>query len=172
VLVIDNRDIRSYLNNFYLSNKDLYFLFFSLLKLSVIFCLNTIVDIFSVDFLFRKNNRFEIFYILRNTFLGFNLIFISSLLKDSSFSLNSVYLGANWAEREIWDMFGIYFIGHNDLRRILSDYGFEGYPLRKDFPVNGFLELRYDDSRRRILYEPLQVTQEFRIFDFSMPWDR
>jgi len=130
------------------------------------------VDIFSADFLFRKNNRFEVFYILRNTFLGSSFIFISSLLKDSIFSLTSLYLGANWAEREIWDMFGVYFTGHNDLRRILSDYGFEGYPLRKDFPVNGFLELRYDDSRRRILYEPLQVTQEFRIFDFSMPWDR
>jgi NADH:ubiquinone oxidoreductase subunit C len=112
-----------------------------------------------------------VYYILRNTFNNFNFIFVSPLKNFFTLSLTSIFSGANWVEREIWDMFGVFFNGHSDLRRILSDYGFEGYPLRKDFPVNGFLELRYDDSKKRILSEPLQVTQEFRLYNFSMPWD-
>ncbi len=80
--------------------------------------------------------------------------------------------GANWFEREAYDLYGILFSGHPDLRRILTDYGFEGYPLRKDFPLTGFVEVRYDDREKRVLYEPVQAaTQEFRNFDFLSPWE-
>ena len=82
----------------------------------------------------------------------------------------SLHASADWWEREIWDMFGVFFKNHPDLRRILTDYGFEGYPLRKDFPVSGYTEVRYDERQKRILCEPLELTQEFRVFDFSSPW--
>lgn len=86
-------------------------------------------------------------------------------------SSTSVYMGAEWFEREAWDMYGIPFEGHKDLRRILTDYGFEGHPLRKDFPVTGFVEVRYDDVLKRVLYEPVELKQEFRNFDFLSPWE-
>lgn len=88
---------------------------------------------------------------------------------DSIFEL---FPGADFLEREIWDLFGVFFKGHPDLRRILTDYGFEGHPLRKDFPCFGYVELRYDDERKRIVYEPVEFTQEYRKFDLSNPWER
>jgi NADH-quinone oxidoreductase subunit C len=86
-------------------------------------------------------------------------------------SVISVFPTANWLERETYDMFGILFSGHPDLRRILTDYGFEGYPLRKDFPLTGFKEVRYDDEQKRVVYERVRLTQEFRQFDFESPWE-
>lgn len=83
----------------------------------------------------------------------------------------SVYPGADWFERETWDMYGVLFTGHPDLRRILTDYGFEGHPLRKDFPTTGFVEVRYDDAAKRVVYEPVELKQEFRNFDFMSPWE-
>ena len=86
-------------------------------------------------------------------------------------SVTSVYSAANWWEREAWDLYGIYFTNHPDFRRILTDYGFEGHPLRKDFPLTGFVELRYDDEQKRVVYEPVKLTQDFRSFDFLSPWE-
>ncbi len=86
-------------------------------------------------------------------------------------SVTNVFSAANWWEREAWDLFGIYFSDHPDLRRILSDYGFEGHPLRKDFPLTGYVEVRYDDDKKRVVYEPVKLTQEFRNFDFLSPWE-
>ncbi len=82
-----------------------------------------------------------------------------------------VFAGAQWYERECWDMYGVKFEGNQDLRRLLTDYGFEGHPLRKDFPLTGFVELRYDDDQKRVVYQPVQLVQEFRDFDFLSPWE-
>ncbi len=86
-------------------------------------------------------------------------------------SVTSLYKNAIWSERETWDLYGIFFKDHPDLRRILTDYGFEGYPLRKDFPLSGFTEVRYDESSKRVIYEPLEMPQEFRSFDLQTPWN-
>jgi NADH-quinone oxidoreductase subunit C len=86
-------------------------------------------------------------------------------------SLTGLYPAANWYERETYDLFGVLFSGHPDLRRLLTDYGFDGHPLRKDFPMTGYVEVRYDDTQKRVVYEPVRLTQEFRSFDFLSPWE-
>jgi NADH-quinone oxidoreductase subunit C len=86
-------------------------------------------------------------------------------------SIISVYRGADWFEREAYDLYGVLFSGHPDLRRLLTDYGFEGYPLRKDFPLTGFVEVRWDDELKRVVYDPVRLAQEFRNFDFLSPWE-
>lgn len=86
-------------------------------------------------------------------------------------SLTGLYPAANWFEREAYDLFGVVFAGHPDLRRLLTDYGFDGHPLRKDFPMTGYVEVRYDDEQKRVVYEPVKLTQEFRSFDFLSPWE-
>ncbi|XP_030753431.1 NADH dehydrogenase [ubiquinone] iron-sulfur protein 3, mitochondrial-like [Sitophilus oryzae] len=87
-------------------------------------------------------------------------------------SCNEVHKAANWYEREIWDMYGVFFANHPDLRRILTDYGFEGHPFRKDFPLSGYVEVRYDDEKKRVVIEPLELAQEFRRFELSAPWEQ
>jgi len=82
----------------------------------------------------------------------------------------SIFINANWWEREVWDLYGIYFENHPDLRRILTDYGFEGHPMRRDFPLSGYVELRYSESKKRVIVEPVELTQEFRSFTFETPW--
>lgn len=86
-------------------------------------------------------------------------------------TVSDTFSSANWLEREVWDMYGVFFSGHKDLRRILTDYGFSGFPLRKDFPLTGYSEVRYDDSKKQVVLEPLEVSQEFRLFNFKSPWE-
>lgn len=120
-------------------------------------------------------NRFKIITILTSLFLKKKLV-LNSFAKEfkgliyKHSSLISFYSSSNWLEREIWDMFGILFVGHKELRRILTDYGFEGFPLRKDFPVIGYLELRYDETTKTMVYEPIELVQEIREFQFQNPW--
>jgi NADH-quinone oxidoreductase subunit C len=87
-------------------------------------------------------------------------------------TVSTLYASAGWLEREVWDMFGVFFKNNNDLRRILTDYGFEGHPLRKDFPMTGFVEIRYDDTEKKIVQELLEVSQEYRVFNFKSPWEK
>ncbi len=123
-----------------------------------------------VDFLLKKY-RFAVIYDLLSLTYNSRLrlkIFVNEItLVPSSVS---VFINANWWEREIWDLFGIYFDKHPDLRRILTDYGFEGYPLRKDFPLSGYIEVKYDENKKRIVTESIELSQEFRTFNFKTPW--
>jgi len=128
-------------------------------------------DLCGVDYLMRKN-RFEVVYNLLS--IGYNnrlRVKVSTSEFATVPSITNVYSSAAWYERETWDMFGIFFSDHPDLRRLLSDYGFRGYPLRKDFPLTGYYEIRYDDEKKRIVSEPVEIAQEFREFDFSSPWE-
>lgn len=132
----------------------------------------SLVDIAGMDVPSRKY-RFEIIYNLLS--LRFNSRVRVKTYTDELTpieSADSVFKAANWYEREIWDMYGVYFSNHPDLRRILTDYGFEGHPQRKDFPLSGFVEVRYDDELQRVVCEPLELTQEFRKFELSSPWEQ
>jgi NADH/F420H2 dehydrogenase subunit C len=128
-----------------------------------------LLDLFAVDYP-KSSQRFELNYSLLSVVNNVRLLLKSFPEKDWTHSVSSLYPSAVWLEREVWDMFGIFFYGHPDLRRILTDYGFEGYPLRKDFPLSGYSEVRYDEEKKKIVSEPLRLTQEFRYFDFVSPW--
>lgn len=131
--------------------------------------LNMLVDVCGADYPYRKKKRFEVVYQLLS--IDYNhRITIKVLTDDTVDSVTDIFCSAGWFEREVWDMYGVYFTNHPDLRRILTDYGFEGHPLRKDFPLTGYSEVRYDDTQKRVVTEPLEVNQEFRYFDFSSPW--
>ncbi len=130
-----------------------------------------LLDIVGVDYPSRRG-RFSLIYSLLSLFLNVRVqiqVCLSEFTEISSVMM--LFSSAGWLERELWDMYGIFFCDHQDLRRILTDYGFEGFPLRKDFPLTGFTEVRYDDERRGLVYEPLEVAQEFRYFDFTSPWE-
>ena len=130
-----------------------------------------LIDVSAVDYPARPQ-RFEVVYQLLSISQNLRLRVKVSLKEDQSVpSLASVFSAASWFEREVWDMFGIEFSDHPDLRRILTDYGFEGHPLRKDFPLTGYVELRYDSEKQRVVYEPVQLTQAFRNFDNLSPWE-
>ncbi|HET7023320.1 MAG TPA: NADH-quinone oxidoreductase subunit C [Xanthobacteraceae bacterium] len=131
----------------------------------------SIVDITAVDWPSRER-RFDVVYHLLSP--KQNLRVRVKLEVDERTpvpSIISVFPGANWFERETYDLYGVLFTGHPDMRRLLTDYGFEGHPLRKDFPLTGFVEVRYDDGQKRVIYEPVRLTQEFRNFDFLSPWE-
>ena len=135
------------------------------------FSFNTLIDITAVDFP-AKEQRFEVIYhFLSMTENKRCRVTISINESEDVPSITSVFECANWFEREIFDLFGVKFTSHPDLRRILTDYGFKGYPLRKDFPTSGFLEVRYDEVEKRVIYEPTTLTQGYRDFDFLSPWD-
>jgi NADH-quinone oxidoreductase subunit C len=132
---------------------------------------NTLVDITAVDFPSREQ-RFDIIYHFLSMTENKRCRVTTSINEGEKVpSITPVFECANWFEREIFDLFGIKFSAHPDLRRILTDYGFEGHPLRKDFPTSGFLEVRYDELEKRVLYEPTNLTQGYRNFDFLSPWD-
>ena len=130
-----------------------------------------LMDICGVDYPERPQ-RFEVVYNLLSLVHN-NRVTVKVMLDDNSSipSVSKVFSSADWWEREIWDLFGIFFSGHPDLRRILTDYGFDGHPLRKDFPLTGYVEVRYDDAQKRVVYEPVKLTQEYRDFDFLSPWE-
>ena len=132
---------------------------------------NTLVDITAVDFPAREQRFDVIYHFLSMTENRRCRITTSINEREEVPSITSVFECADWFEREIFDLFGIKFTSHPDLRRILTDYGFEGHPLRKDFPTTGFLEVRYDELEKRVIHEPTTLTQGYRDFDFLSPWD-
>jgi NADH-quinone oxidoreductase subunit C len=130
-----------------------------------------LIDICGVDYPEREN-RFDVVYHLLSPRLNQRIRVKCETDEETPVpSVVAVFPAANWFEREAYDMYGILFSGHPDLRRILTDYGFQGYPLRKDFPLTGYVEVRYDDAQKRVVYEPVKLTQEFRSFDFMSPWE-
>ncbi|PSJ64462.1 NADH-quinone oxidoreductase subunit C [Kumtagia ephedrae] len=129
------------------------------------------IDISGVDYPARAK-RFDVVYHLLSPRQNLRVrIKVEADEQTMVPSATAVYPGADWFERETYDLYGILFSGHPDLRRILTDYGFEGHPLRKDFPLTGFVEVRYDDEAKRVVYEPVELKQEFRNFDFLSPWE-
>ena len=131
----------------------------------------SLVDITAVDHPTRPA-RFDMVYHLLSMFTNGRVRVKVAVAEDTMVpSLTGIYPAANWFEREVFDLFGILFSGHPDLRRILTDYGFRGHPLRKDFPTTGYTEVRYDEVQKRVVYEPVSLTQEYRRFDFMSPWE-
>ncbi len=129
------------------------------------------VDMCGVDYPGREQ-RFDIVYHLMSPKYNTRIrVTVSTDEKTAVPSITNIFPAAEWFEREAWDMYGILFSGHPDLRRLLTDYGFDGHPLRKDFPLTGFVETRYDDELKRVVYEPVELRQEFRNFDFLSPWE-
>jgi len=132
---------------------------------------STLVDITAVDFPTRER-RFEVVYHLLSMYQNQRVRVKASLREgDLVPSITDIYPAANWFEREVYDMYGLMFSGHPDLRRLLTDYGFRGHPLRKDFPTTGYTEVRYDEKEKRVVYEPVSLVQEYRQFDFMSPWE-
>ncbi|MDR0809915.1 MAG: NADH-quinone oxidoreductase subunit C [Gemmobacter sp.] len=132
---------------------------------------STLVDITAVDYP-QRPARFDVIYHFLSMYQNQRLRVKLSVREDEMVpSITGVHPSANWFEREVFDMFGILFSGHPDLRRLLTDYGFQGHPLRKDFPTTGYTEVRYDEALKRVVYEPVKLVQEYRQFDFLSPWE-
>lgn len=132
---------------------------------------STLVDITAVDHP-ERSARFDVVYHFLSMYQNQRIRLRVALREDEMVpSISTVHPSANWFEREIFDMFGILVSGHPDLRRILTDYGFRGHPLRKDFPTTGYTEVRYDEAQKRVVYEPVKLVQEYRQFDFMSPWE-
>jgi NADH-quinone oxidoreductase subunit C len=145
--------------------------FVEFLKIDSTCRFSTLVDITAVDHPDREA-RFDVVYHFLSMYQNQRVRLKVAVREDDMVpSLTEVHPSANWFEREVFDMFGILFSGHPDLRRILTDYGFRGYPLRKDFPTTGYTEVRYDEEQKRVVYEPVKLVQEYRQFDFMSPWE-
>ncbi len=131
----------------------------------------SLIDVTAVDYP-KREKRFDVVYHLLSPKLNARIRLRAEADETTQVpSIIEVFPGADWFERETYDLYGVIFIGHPDMRRLLTDYGFEGHPLRKDFPLTGFVEVRYDDQEKRVLYEPVRLNQEFRNFDFLSPWE-
>ncbi len=129
-----------------------------------------LVDCCGVDYP-EKKKRFEVVYNLLSVAQNSRITVVTTIDEITPLdSVTSIFSNADWLEREIWDMFGVFFMNHHDLRRILTDYGFRGHPLRKDFPLTGYVEVRYDDSKKRIMTEKVSLAQDYRIFSFKSNW--
>ena len=129
------------------------------------------IDITAIDWPAREK-RFDVVYHFLSPKLNRRVRVKIEVGEDVPVSsITGVFAGADWFEREVYDLYGVVFVGHPDMRRLLTDYGFEGHPLRKDFPLSGFVEVRYDDELKRVVYEPVRLNQEFRNFDFLSPWE-
>ncbi|MBT9382535.1 NADH-quinone oxidoreductase subunit C [Pseudooceanicola sp. CBS1P-1] len=132
---------------------------------------SSLVDITAIDWPERPR-RFDVIYHFLSMYQNQRIRLRAAIREDEMVpSITSVHPSANWFEREVFDMFGILFSGHPDLRRLLTDYGFRGHPLRKDFPTSGYTEVRYDETAKRVVYEPIKLVQEYRQFDFMSPWE-
>ena len=130
-----------------------------------------LIDVAGADYPERLE-RFDIVYHLLSMNLNLRVrVKVTATESTPVPSIVDLHPCANWFEREVWDMYGVYFTGHPDLRRILTDYGFDGHPLRKDFPLTGYVEMRYDEEQKRVVYEPVKLPQDFRTFDFLSPWE-
>ena len=131
-----------------------------------------LTDVCGADYPDRYPERFDVVYHLLSISMNNRVrVKVKTAENNPVDSVTGVFKSAGWFEREVWDLYGVYFNGHPDLRRILTDYGFEGHPLRKDFPLTGYVELRYDEELRRVVYEPVQLAQDFRVFDNLSPWE-
>lgn len=129
-----------------------------------------LADICGIDYPDKKN-RFEVVYNLLSLTTNYRLTVTTSVKEGFSIdSITSIFENANWLEREVWDMYGVFFTKHPDMRRILTDYGFKGHPLRKDFPLTGFVEVHYDDFNKKITYTPVSLAQDYRVFYFNNDW--
>ncbi len=146
--------------------------FLEFLKADKSLSFKLLLDVFGADFLGVRSPRFEVIYNILSLKAN-NRITVKVAVEDqiSVPTASKVFSTAGWFEREIFDMYGIIFDNHEDLRRILTDYGFEGHPLRKDFPLTGYKEVRYDETQKKVIYEPVKLMQEFRNFDFESPWE-
>ena len=167
-IMLKKGEFSIYLKNIEDLEKILYFF-----KYNWISQFKILIDICGIDYLKNKNERFELNYNLLS--IRFQTRLYIKLQIQQYISINSIsylYQNANWYEREIWDMYGIFFKNHPDLRRILTDYGFEGFPLRKDFPQSGYVELNYNNDYKYLVYNIIELSQGFRNFDFLSPWNK
>ena len=169
-----NQNINFYYNDKYLGlnvNKSEIYLIIKFLKDNEYLLFNQLIDITAIDYPSR-DLRFDIVYILISLTLNQRIILKSPVNENDNLdSISLIHKSANWYERECYDLFGIKFINHPDLRRIMTDYNFEGHPLRKDFPLTGHNEVRYDNSEKKVIYEKVKLSQEYRNFDYSSPWE-
>jgi len=147
-------------------------LFFRFLKRHTLFQFSQLLDLWALDFLLM-NRRFQVNYMVLSLFLNLRIILRCNVEFKNLIvpSVCNIYPSANWLEREAFDLYGVYFDKHPDLRRILTDYAFEGHPMRKDFPLVGFWEVRYSVEHQKVILEPVVSVQEYRFFDFLSPWD-
>ena len=174
-----NSELSSKINNSYLVNKELMIEIGQNYLIDVVQFLKSnenckfkqLIDIAGVDYT-ENEKRFELVYLFLSHEHNFRIkVLMKFEINQSINSLTKIFPSANWMEREVFDMYGIKFKNHPDLRRILTDYGFKGHPLRKDFPLTGFNEVRYSEKEKKVIYEPVKLEQNYRNFDFESPWE-